>query len=36
MQGSLWAESRGPGFGATFILELPVSAAATVPEMAAK
>jgi two-component system NtrC family sensor kinase len=25
MSGSLWAESDGPGFGATFILELPVS-----------
>jgi signal transduction histidine kinase len=34
MQGSLWAESKGLGFGATFILELPVNAAKPVPEMA--
>ncbi len=35
MHGSLWAESGGPGLGATFILELPVNAAKPVPEMAA-
>jgi ligand-binding sensor domain-containing protein/signal transduction histidine kinase len=35
MQGSLWAESEGPGLGATFILELPANAATPVPEMAA-
>ena len=34
MQGSLWAESEGPGLGATFVLELPVNAAIPVPEMA--
>jgi signal transduction histidine kinase len=36
MQGSLWAESKGLGFGATFILELPVNAGTRtpVPEMA--
>jgi two-component system, NtrC family, sensor kinase len=33
MGGSLWAESKGTGLGATFILELPVSAAAMTPEM---
>lgn len=34
MKGSLWAESKGLGLGATFILELPVSAAMPVPELA--
>jgi ligand-binding sensor domain-containing protein/signal transduction histidine kinase len=33
MGSSLWAESKGPGQGATFILELPVHAAEAVPEM---
>lgn len=33
---SLWAESPGPGLGATFILELPVDVVETVPEMSAK
>jgi signal transduction histidine kinase len=33
MGGLLWAESKGPGLGATFILELPVSVASTTPEM---
>jgi ligand-binding sensor domain-containing protein/signal transduction histidine kinase len=32
---SLWAESAGPGKGATFILELPVDVAASVPELSA-
>lgn len=35
MQGSLRAESDGPGCGATFILELPVGASATIPESSA-
>ncbi|HSW51375.1 MAG TPA: ATP-binding protein [Bryobacteraceae bacterium] len=30
--GSLWAESEGPGRGATFILELPATTAAEIPE----
>lgn len=34
MKGSLRAESKGPGLGATFILDLPVSAATPVPELA--
>ena len=34
MQGALWAESKGLGFGASFILELPVRVPATAPEMA--
>jgi ligand-binding sensor domain-containing protein/signal transduction histidine kinase len=33
MHGSLWAESKGPGCGATFILELPVNTAAPVAEV---
>lgn len=33
MRGSLWAESEGPGCGATFILELPANAAASVTEV---
>lgn len=33
MGGSLWAESDGPGLGATFILELPVTAEITDPVM---
>ncbi|HEX4807699.1 MAG TPA: two-component regulator propeller domain-containing protein [Bryobacteraceae bacterium] len=35
MQGSLWAESGGPGWGATFILELPVGESATRQELTA-
>jgi signal transduction histidine kinase len=33
MEGSLWAESEGPGCGATFILELPVCMSHAMPEM---
>jgi signal transduction histidine kinase len=33
MRGSLWAESEGPGRGATFILELPVNTAVPVAEV---
>jgi len=29
MGGALWAESEGPGRGATFILELPLAPART-------
>jgi signal transduction histidine kinase len=32
MGGALWAESDGPGRGATFTLELPMSARETVKE----
>ena len=31
MGGSLWAESPGLGFGATFILELPIPGNARTP-----
>ena len=34
--GSLWAESNGPGLGATFILELPATVAVIEPAMSTK
>jgi signal transduction histidine kinase len=33
MGGSLWAESKGTGLGATFVLELPATAAVNAPAM---
>jgi signal transduction histidine kinase len=35
MGGSLWAESQGRGYGATFILELPIAETAMLPEKSA-
>ena len=35
MGGSLWAESQGRGYGATFVLELPIAEAAMLPEKSA-
>ena len=33
MGGSLWAESRGTGLGAAFVLELPATVAVNAPAM---